>query len=64
MSSYWSAISGTVLVLNKKEVEDFFKKYVSTTLKNGKEPNDDMRELKEMIDENGYEETPFFPFFL
>lgn len=60
MSSYWSAISGTVLVLNKKEVEDFFKKYVSINFKNGKEPNDDMRELKEMIDENGYEETPFF----
>ena len=38
MSSYWSAISGTVLVLNKKEVEDFFKKYVSINFKNGKEP--------------------------
>lgn len=61
MVSYWSALSGTVLVLDKKEVKDFLKKYISVNFKAGEEPDEqDMKELNDMIDENGYDEMPFF----
>lgn len=59
--SHWNALSGTVLVINKKEVTEFLRKYVSVNFKAGKEPDEqDMKKLNDMFDKNGYNEMPFF----
>lgn len=61
MSSYWSAVSGVALVLNEKETENFFKKYLSENFKNGdKVTESDLEDMYCMISDNGWNDTPFF----
>lgn len=56
MSSYWSAISGTVLLLSSTETDDFLQSYLSKTYT----PDatfDDVKNMLERISEQGYDES-------